>query len=127
MKRGKIANKLVHAWVIGATALACFYQPAVAADADRDVSKDISDLRRIVTSARVYTVPDSRSYRIRLTELDAMRVGCEYVAFTKSDVDSLLAVLEGAQFTERQEDEYGYEVRIVVHLRTHDNVTFDSY
>jgi hypothetical protein len=123
MKKGNRINRLVHAGVICAMAFACFYQPTVAAEAAKDVSKEISNLRGLIASARVYIVPNSKSYRTRLTELDAMRVGCEYGAFNKSDVDSLLTVLEDAQFTERQEDKYGFEARIVVHLRTHDNVT----
>jgi hypothetical protein len=38
MKLGNINNRVVHAGVIGAMALAFFYQPVVAAEARKEVS-----------------------------------------------------------------------------------------
>jgi hypothetical protein len=120
MKRGNIIKRSVHAGVIGAMAFAFFYQPAVAVEAMKDVSKEINDLRSTVVSAEVMIVPRNMTFRTSLREKDLSGSSCIYEVSEKKDLDSLLDTLAQAGIVEELEPKFGHDARIGVFLYTSD-------
>jgi hypothetical protein len=117
MNSRNITERFFRAAAIGATILA-FSQPAVASEAMRNVSKELSDMQNSIVSAEVYTLPESFSFRIRQQEENVVASGCRYSVVEKDDLVGLLKVLEGASLHELPNDRGEFDARTVVYLRT---------
>jgi hypothetical protein len=90
-----------------------------AAEAPRDISKEISALRGTIVSAEVMLVPRGMtSFRFRLSEKDLPGNSCTYEVSDKKDLDSLIDTLAAAGIVEAEDPARKVDARIGVFLHT---------
>lgn len=124
MKNENAIKKTLRAIATCALALTCFYQPAIATETPKDVSKEIRDLRSTVVSAEVYIVAPGTASRISFKEEDILGVAsCMYQVSEKKDVESLIDVVANAGIVEEISPTRGYDARIGIFLHTADHDT----
>jgi hypothetical protein len=115
MENATRRSAFLRACVIGVLTLAS-YQPAVATEALKDVSKEMSELRSSATTVDLYLAAKDVTYRADLHEADVLRMGCHYRAQNAQDVGELLDLVVNANWVSTQPSVYGYDARIVVHV-----------
>lgn len=108
MKRANAGAILLSAWV-------CLGPPAFAAEASKDVSREISDARSDIRSAEVYLL-GLRDDRFTVEEIDVVRSGCRYVVTSAADLESLIDVLADAQLVQAPASQEADDPRIVIRL-----------
>lgn len=119
MKARNVIGRFLRASVITAVAFAYSYQPAIAAEAAKDVSKEISELRSTTVSVEVYIVPGNFVFREPLTERDVLKIACRRNVVTTDQVviSSLVDILEHAKLAQIFTLADEYAPRIVIRLQ----------
>lgn len=123
MKIACSIKRFTSAGAILLSALACFHPAALAAEAFKDVSKEISGARSVIRSAEVYLL-GLRDDRFTVEESDVVRSGCRYVVTTAADRDSLIDVLADAQLVQLPASPEADSPRIIIRLSQGDARTF---
>jgi hypothetical protein len=123
MKEENRTKKFFCACATAALALVCFYQPAVAAEAVKDVSKEISDMRTTVVSAEVLLTAGNLEARNAHSEKDLQGMARKYNVSGKEDLDSLIDILANAGIVQAPGLLDDYDARIGVYLHTKDGST----
>lgn len=83
----------------------------------KDVSKEISNLRKHIVSAEVWLVPRNTESRAEIMEADIPEAACPYQAIEQKDLDALMNVLVSAGIAEAASPEPD-DVRIAIYLQT---------
>lgn len=113
MKRGIDIQRLACACAIAFSAMG-IDRPARATEPSNDISKAISDVRSVISSADVYLI--SRGSIRAYEESDVVRSGCRYVITNGTDLTSLIDVLASARLEKVPASQDGYDARIVIRL-----------
>lgn len=83
-----------------------------------DISRAISDVRSVISSAEVYLI--SRGSIRAYEEIDVVRSGCRYVVTSAADLDSLIEVMANARLEQVPPSADGYDARILIRLHLRD-------
>lgn len=111
-------NRLIHASAAVAAVLAFSHPLGAVAEAPKDVSREINNLRSTIVSADVMIVPRGMTFRTRLQEKDLFGSACTYEVSEKKDLDALLDTLANGGVVEAADQQLGYDARIGVFLHT---------
>lgn len=101
---------------VTSTMMLATYSPAVANEAVKDVSKEVSDLRSTTQYVELYLIGDDFSPNRDMHLADVIRTGCHYKAEKQADVASLLDVVANAMVTQAPADKEGLDIRVVLHV-----------
>ena len=120
-------NLLLQVCTIGSFSIAFLSVQAGAAEAPKDVSRMISDMRPSIRLATVVIFPPNIETVAGLNTEELRRVGCSYRVISKDDIESLMNIIDGAHIVEAppffRGGKTGISARLGIFLTANDNTT----